>query len=60
MKAKVTLVSGDLKKIFTFEHAESILKHPSNLDKKGAPRWTLPKDSKFEFKNNELRTKSDK
>lgn len=54
---KVTLIAGKQKKDFVFIHAERILNHVTNNHNDG---WKLPKDSKFEFKNNELRTKSNK
>lgn len=39
---------------FSFEHAEGILLNPKNRD------WRLPKDSPFEFVNNELGLKPNK
>lgn len=56
MNAKITTVTLECdslgKRDFPFEQAEGILKNAKNRD------WRLPKDSQFEFVNNELGIKS--
>ena len=58
MNAKITTVTLECdslgKRDFPFEQAEGILKNAKNRD------WRLPKDSSFEFVNNELGIRPDK
>lgn len=58
MNAKITSVSLECNSLgrrdFPFEQAEGILKNAKNRD------WHLPKDSPFEFVNNELGLKPNK
>ena len=58
MSAKSTMVTLECNSLgsreFVFEQAEGILQSPKNRD------WRLPKDSPFEFVENELKYRANK
>ncbi len=53
----VILKRGDEEFKFSQEHAQNILNHPIQDKAKKELKYTLPSDSKWEFKKGELKKK---